>query len=372
MGFRLFVAAALLSVLATSPLLADVVHVGDYRTHEPTDRRVLFAFAVSPDQDVLSLVAKRDGKWRLTRIHGWLDKNPVDQSIDVPGWPISLKRPAADVAEFLEMLNIDLFVTGDGRYAICVAGAYWARNGQRGGRWDDLVSAVDLRNFEIVKTIRTSDLDQEAWQPYTSPAGRLALLAETFPPPAAGSNGIGQIMRNSTGADAEGPPPLRKKVRLMVLTVPDLTVEGQCRYSEAGRGDSWTAADDNGACGAMLGSVTDGPISLRDYIETLQDAYGFPVHRAAPAAPCPGSGTTRDGRFKKESCEKYHLSAWNRNVVIDESKENILSADSGELVGAIEETTHNSVNSHFAEQNGRDYVLVMEGGTKLKVYEIKP
>jgi hypothetical protein len=45
--------------------------------------------------------------------------------------------------------------------------------------------------------------------------------------------------------------------------------------------------------------------------------------------------------------------------------------ETGQQVGAVEETTHNSVQSRFADRNGHYYLLVMEGGTRLKVYEIK-
>ena len=150
---------------------------------------------------------------------------------------------------------------------------------------------------------------------------------------------------------------------LVILAVPDLKVEGQCHYA---------GNDENGVCGEMLSRIIGSTLSLQEYIETLQDAYGLPVRHAAPKPECPSTGVTRDRRFTKESCEKHHLSTWNRNSVIGELKENIISLDSGKQVGTVQETTRNSTRSHFADQNGRNYVLVMEGGTKLKVYEISP
>jgi hypothetical protein len=50
--------------------------------------------------------------------------------------------------------------------------------------------------------------------------------------------------------------------------------------------------------------------------------------------------------------------------------ENIYSAKSGAQIGTIKETTRDTVNARFAEHDGRDYLLVLEGGTQLKVYEI--
>jgi hypothetical protein len=72
--------------LVAAPLRAEVIHVRDYSSHEPRDRGVVFTLAVTQDQDVLSFVAKLDGNWRLTRIRGWLEKKPAEQTIDVPGW----------------------------------------------------------------------------------------------------------------------------------------------------------------------------------------------------------------------------------------------------------------------------------------------
>jgi hypothetical protein len=64
---------------------AEVKQIREYRLHQPRDRKVLFGMAVTPEQDVLSFVGKEDGKWRLSRVRGWLDKQPVDETIEVPG-----------------------------------------------------------------------------------------------------------------------------------------------------------------------------------------------------------------------------------------------------------------------------------------------
>src|SRR5579871_2708796 len=145
---------ALVGALAASCVLADVVHVRDYQTHEPAERNVRFALAVTPEQDVLSFVIRRSGNWRLTRIQGWLDKAPSEQTISIPGWP----------PEPLGHLENDLFVTADGGYAICVAGVV----GPRGGHSDKLISVVDLRRFAVTKTVHASDFGAELWNVYQS------------------------------------------------------------------------------------------------------------------------------------------------------------------------------------------------------------
>jgi hypothetical protein len=362
MTLRPFFAAILVSVLSAETLLAEVVHVRDYQSSEPRDRGVLFAFAVTPDQDALSFVAKGDGRWRLTRIHGWLEKKPTDQSIDIPGWPV--KKATANDPEFLSFLDIDLFVTADGRYAVCVAAGHWAFKGQRGGRSDNLVSVVDLRAFGVTKTIRTSEVGQESWQPYMNPSGPLAIIAETSPRSNTAAVAIG-----INGAPVSQVPP--QKLKLVLLGLPGLSVQGECRYSEERRGEARTVEDEDGGCDAILGHLSDSPVSLRQYLDSLEDSHGFPLHRPALRKPCPATGVTRDRRFEKESCEKFHLSLWNRNYVRDKLTENVLSLETGKQVGTVEEATNNTVQSRFADQNGHYYLLVIEGGTKLKVYEIK-
>jgi hypothetical protein len=65
--------------------------------------------AVTPEQDVLSLVPKRNGTWRLTRVRGWLDEKPIEETIDVPGIPVP-SRPDKS-ARRLSSLYMKLIVT---------------------------------------------------------------------------------------------------------------------------------------------------------------------------------------------------------------------------------------------------------------------
>jgi len=133
------------TIFLAGPLLnAQVALLREYNLHTPRDRNSVFAMAVTPQQDVLSFVAKPDGKWLLTRVHNWLDKTPTEQTIDVPGWT------RTDLAAAFGPVLLDLFVTSDGRFVICVASAKWNRNQKLS--WDSLISVVDLQRFEVVTT----------------------------------------------------------------------------------------------------------------------------------------------------------------------------------------------------------------------------
>ena len=141
MRLRLFCGAIFLA----GPILsAQVAQVREYTLHTPRDKGILFAMAVTPEQDVLSFVARPDGKWLLTRVRSWLDKTPSEKTIDVPGWT------RADLATAFGPVLLDLFVTPDGHFVICVASAKWNRNQKLS--WDSLISVVDLQRFEVVTT----------------------------------------------------------------------------------------------------------------------------------------------------------------------------------------------------------------------------
>ncbi len=79
---------------------------------------------------------------------------------------------------------------------------------------------------------------------------------------------------------------------------------------------------------------------------------------------------TPDGRFKLEYAQNFHHNLRDNPVVTD-IHVNIQSVKTGSTVGTINETNHDSLNSRLASLNARDFLLVMEGGTKLKVYELR-
>ena len=198
-------------------------------------------------------------------MRNWLDKNPIEQTIDVPG--------------IAAATSLDLLVTPDGRFATCVATILKYVDG-KGGTIDNLVSIVDLRTFQIV-----SSAHQEGSGEHSVDAGGHLILEE-------------QVSR-----------------------------------------------------GNLPRAISQGK----------ESEYGY---------PCRSAGVTRDGLFRWESCQTMGHSFFLESPAIIDRHENIFSTKTGAQIGVIKETTRDTVNSRFAEQNGRDYLLVMEGGTQLKVYGI--
>jgi hypothetical protein len=329
---RAAVHIAMLAMIGATSLHAEIKQVRSYRTHEPSDRNVRFAMAVTPDQDILSWVAKRDGKWRLTRVRNWLDKNPTEQTIAVSG--ISVPERSKNSPTFLSLLSSELLVTDDGSFAVCVATGYWANNGQRGGTADNIVSVIDLRTFQILTTVHQDGFSEH----FVDRSGRLVLGQTT-------AEGNAPAVANQSR---------QRAITLQFLTLPALAPSGACRFTETLEGRAWIPHDQD--CGPGLPELLDG----------LVDGYGRPRDRALPATNCTGS-TSRDGRLRMESCPIYRqswLSLGDPKVTYPQLK--ILSTETGAKIGAFE----GSGTARFAEHDGRDYLLVIEGGTQLKVYEI--
>jgi hypothetical protein len=67
---KLFARLSITSVLVICQAYAEVKLVREYLLKPPRDRRALFAMALAPDQDVLSLVANDEARGLAGRIAG--------------------------------------------------------------------------------------------------------------------------------------------------------------------------------------------------------------------------------------------------------------------------------------------------------------
>jgi hypothetical protein len=282
--------------------------------------------AVTPDQDVLSFVGKVDGKWRLTRVRNWLDKNPPEQTIDVPG----LTRPSFG--------GLDLLATPDGNFAICIA---------RGT--ESVVSVIDLRVFRVLMTIHQSG--SPAY--FTDPAGRLVTAEVVDRDPSRLP-----VVRNQAGRWTD--------TRLAFFTLPDLVPSGTCQFRETLEGNNFVPHDKD--CGP----------TLKDLLDALSPKRGHSLGGLYPERNSPATGSTcqlgvisGDYQFRMEHCAEYGRRVWNGNGTYRNAHINVLYTNGESIAGVIGETTRDTVHEAFAAQNGRDYLLVMEGGTKLKIYEMK-
>jgi len=181
--------------------------------------------AVIPDQGVLSFIANKDGKWRLSRIHGWFEKEPHEDRTVVPGLVYG------DREQRWSPWYPELAVTPDGKFVICVASAWRSQ----GHSQDEFISVVDWGDFHVVASVhrlgipalggifRVRRLDG---------LGHLAIQAYTLFP-----------RRPGDDITAGG-----SQVKTAVLSLPGLAVTDQCEYSERTRTGSPTRREDEGSC----------------------------------------------------------------------------------------------------------------------------
>jgi hypothetical protein len=324
---------ALIAMLWVTGLHAEVNLIRSYRTHESSDQYVPFAVVVTPDQDVLSFVAKGDGKWRLTRLRNWLDKNPIEQTIDVPGIAVPEKPKGSRFNLALLTLTANLLVTQDGALAICVA---------RGT--ESVLSIIDLRTSQILLTVHLGGSSTNSTY-YVDRTGRLVLEETKI-------EGITAVVANQSR---------NSETTLKFFALPGLAPEGSCHFAEALQGRRWIPHDQD--CGPSLEGLLNGLVPPRD--------------RTLPSGPPCGwspKKPSRDDRFWLETCQTTGAGAFalfSDTPGITARYANILSTKTGTLVGVVNETKRDTVNAQFAEHNGRDYLLIIEGGTTLKAYEIK-
>lgn len=272
----------LLLLFGASVLRAEVKEVRTYHTHEPRDRNVLFAMAVTPDQAVLSLVAKKDGKWRLTRIRNWLDKNPVEQTIEVPG--ISASAQPNDSPAPLVLVSVHLLATSDGNLAIAVA------TGARANRsFDNIVSVIDLRTFRVLTTAHQNG----NLQYFSDRADRLLAIQET----------------SRYGSQTES--------RLEFLTLPGLADTHACRFSETVVNSTSIPQDLD--CATILNKDAGSP-GLAELLQGLVDARGLPLIRTKQLLPCPVN-CSPDGRFRTRRITNFRRN-WRDNGA-DEGRDHL-------------------------------------------------
>jgi hypothetical protein len=332
--------------------IAGVKIVREYRLHLPGDPKLLFRMTLTPEQDVLSFIPNDDGTWRLLRVRRWLDKEPIEDSLAVP----SLQMRGREERSKWGLWNTELRVTPDGKFVLCCISAYSAVERQR----KDLITVVSLAEFKIVTNLRSSALPQISGDSRTyhlNRLGRFVVNAKTSFPRHPGDDPL-------FGGAAH---------KLAILTVPELSIIDSCEYSEWMRSGAVVRRENESDCASLLQNY--GTSSLdelsRSFVET--DEAMLRTDEKSRPSECAfltyESHISRDGRLRRELCTGGHRGFWG-NFVVTNTMENIFSVETGQKLGSIKEPNDHPLQSRFAKIDTRDYLLVMEGGTRLVVYLI--
>lgn len=329
------------------PASAAVTLVQDHRLALPRDRRVVFAMVVTPGQDVLSLIANPEGKWRLSRVRGWFAKDFHEDRITVPGLVLGERQ------DWFSPWEAYVYLTPDSRYAICETKAF--RSGHRGQ--EEIVSVVDLTAFRIVATLHGPEVP-ELRGDFRSfgldRSGHLIAEAQTPFPRHPGDDAF------KGGA----------RVKLAVLSIPDLRVIHSCEYSQWVTSGRVERMEGENTCAELL-AHEEGADTLTGFKTTWSRGGEKAGDRPRPPG-CAFLGysvhLSPDGKYEREVCISSHRGFWG-NPVVTKVMENIYLGTTGEKLGTVNEP-RTSVDSRFASVNGTPYLLVMEGGTRLMVYTV--
>ncbi|MGA2713660.1 MAG: hypothetical protein ABSG41_11195 [Bryobacteraceae bacterium] len=342
---RLGAPVVLSLLLAAGSLNAAVTQTLSYRYHH-AGNRVAFEMAITPEQDVLSVWESRDGNWHLTRVREWHTGHPVEQTLDVPGFEFMILRGAQPVKSLsVGALGARLFVTPDGRFAVCVVSAGWRRGYAADDiRHSDIVSVIDLHEWHVVRTTIHDQAESVSHGWIMERTGELALF--------------------ETGRVPRPDSPDRVRVGLTLLDVPGLNSIGECHYAERfTRSSVATLKDmeileDDGSCDALIKRAQGSHAS------SLAEFRQGPIapRQLARNGECSYAGSSPGDQFEMESCMTFDRRA------LRPRREDIYSSKTGAKVGSTKADF--SILSAFAFQNGQTYLLTLESGTHLRVYSI--
>jgi hypothetical protein len=283
-----FVAVSVALIAACAYSNAAVQLVRDYHLRQPHTRDALFAMTVTPEQDLLSFVASKDGKWRLSRTRGWLDQQPTELTITIPGlvWGGS--------KEWFIDWTPRLLVSADGRYLVCVAAGIRSRS--YGGKAVGAVSVVDLREFRLLTTMHIEDLPEFASISVAASldqAGHLVLQAENPLPRRPGDNPL----EGGLG------------VEIGLFALPTLASIDPCHYSSWQRNGALARREGEHDCAALLKKISDPAPSLAEFLNGLQGGDEKQKECQPPALLC-SRYTSRDGRLARTTAGAMHRGFW--------------------------------------------------------------
>ncbi len=342
---RGFLAAVAVVLLAARPAPV-VLKVRDFTLSAPRDRGILFATAVSPSGDLLWLIANKTGNWQLYRVRNWMSEAPTEDKLPLQGF--FSKNDALD----LQSLYAQLLVTRDGRYAVCIGSAAWWKT--QGGRAvkgtessDDVILVVELANLKAVATTHTRAIGLQAFQ------GDVKLDHD------------GYVLVDSLSSDEP------KRGAFVRLSIPTLSLSPKCSYNWSS--DSPTKQHREPSSEDVCRDALGASVSFDEYFRIEKPPFSWPpeICKGNTAQFCRWPGEfTADGKYGAAERREGHDDFFG-NWVISRLSVVVFSTAKALDVGEVKLPTSGSVQTQLACLDGRDYLLVIEDGRHVTVYELR-
>jgi hypothetical protein len=300
------------------------------------------ALAFTPQGDFLTLSPQRNGMWNLYRVRNWNSEKHTTDHLALSDYFSSRDQ------HNLENLTINIYLSSNGLYAICVGTSEWLK--RVGGKavgdahTASIITVVDLATFKIANSIRVSTAEPFEFQSIELDSeGRILVTDTTF-----GTKRHGEFVR---------------------LEIPSLTPSEKCDYDmvDNQKGGSLLVPTTPTTCGPNLNSER-----LEDYFKKASSvpprSPGFTC-KDASAEYCPEpESLTPDGRFGMGIRTEGHdniLGSW----VQTRATAILFSTKTHSEIGEID-MTHDPAYLKLAAVGGKDYLLSLKSGSVLTVYQL--
>ena len=293
-------------------------------------RAPLFNIEMTPDGDLLCLIAMQSGPWRLIRVRDWTTQRPVVQRLNVPEYGAS--PPSSDFSIAPQML-----ITRDAKYLVIVAPDSWPRGS------DATVTVVDLGTFSLIVTQRASKYGLVGnWQ--LGPEDSIEVQGQ-IPSPG---------------------KPLGSEDWLAILLLPGLRVVDRCDYAIAFNSPN---------------SVTPlrAEIHGRPSSRCAQEAKSLVAHQTDPGElqklsamlnpACSIEATTPDRRYATGTCRDCRQTLF--GVSCKPEKSEVYASGFNKAIASMIHAPHKLTRSLITQLQGKLYLLSVENAQALTVYQVE-
>lgn len=338
------IATAMSAVAVTK---GEVVKSNEFQVPSVTAKGVKSAMLALPDGTILALVVSPNADWRLYRIRDWLGTQPSWDSISISAAFLS------SVQHNLRDLRPRLLKTFNPRFALCVIEAdFYETRFLRVTRVssETAISVVDLQTFEPVTNVKLG-----------------ALKAENFY-----LNRIDQEDRLliEKNRNVDGIPTSTVFFR---LTIPSLSPGPMCQiqwvWDASARKFQPAEAGDECKLATPKGTTLDEYIKQRkpQFASELSFCKGNPARFCGPGSV---ASLTADGAFAisefSAGRDAFPIGyTWTYHSYL------VFSCHNRSDIGEIKVPPHADVHAELVSKNGRDYLVVMERGSRFTVYELR-
>lgn len=299
------------------------------------------AMALSASGDLFVFSSTPNGNWELSRIRNWSGAIPDISHLQLPGY-----FTRHDHHKF-DKFDVQLLLTPDGRYAVCIGSAEWAKKSRRKNadksQSESVITVVHVKNFKIEQSRQTGDLGLFEQQRFGMTSG-------------------GRLFVNSMARSSQA------ERALIPLDLPSLQAGRRCEYKWA---DS-KPDENNEPIPVTIESCAQAlnPSSLEQVFAPVPSPAlsGFSCGKV-PERFCPQPDHfTPNQRFGIGIRAESHFSilgdlVWRGRAVV------AFSTRTRSEIGEID-LKRDSVEMLLSSLAGKDYLLILRPDSELAVYEL--